>query len=204
MRCTTSPRCPTSPSPAPAARRHARLRRAGNGNLATAVSALQEIATADGGLTVNSPARMTATGALRRRSRSRLARRSSPAPRSTCSHHLRKVAQSVYRDLSFDQLDRHFDEIFSRGYSVSVFTDWREHRATQVWIESAASQKATRTSGNSEIFGAKLSTVKLHPLADHPAVSCTEQEGIPGPLSTIAFPISRIGQTPSSGQELAI
>ena len=46
-----------------------------------------------------------------------------------------QVAQSVYQDLSFDHLQHHFEEIFSSGYSVSLFTDWQNHRATQVWIK---------------------------------------------------------------------
>jgi xylitol oxidase len=111
-----------------------------------------------------------------------------------------KVAQSVYRELSFDQLGRHFDEIFSSGYSVSVFTDWEQHRATQVWVKRRLTE-GDRNQWQPELFGAKLATQKLHPLADHPAVSCTEQEGIPGPWYD-RLPHFRIGQTPSSGQEL--
>jgi xylitol oxidase len=111
-----------------------------------------------------------------------------------------QVAQSVYRNLSFDELGKHFEEIFASGYSVSVFTDWEHHRATQVWIK----RRLTANGANQwepEFFGAKLATVKLHPLAGHPTESVTEQQGIPGPWYG-RLPHFRIGQTPSSGQEL--
>jgi len=111
-----------------------------------------------------------------------------------------KVAQSVYQDLPFDELGKHFEDIFSSGYSVSVFTDWEHHRATQVWIKRKLAPNDPNK-WDPEFFGAKLSTVKLHPLADHPPESCTEQEGIPGPWYD-RLPHFRIGQTPSSGQEL--
>jgi xylitol oxidase len=111
-----------------------------------------------------------------------------------------KVAQAVYRGLSFEELGRHFQEIFASGYSVSVFTDWQNRRADQLWIkrrlkEGDANQWAP------ELYGAKLATEKLHPLAGHPTESVTDQLGIPGPWYD-RLPHFRIGQTPSSGQEL--
>jgi xylitol oxidase len=111
-----------------------------------------------------------------------------------------KVAQSVYQDLGFDELKEHFDEVFASGYSVSVFTDWQHHRATQVWIKRRLAE-GDANKWEPELFGAKLATEKLHPLAGHPPESCTEQEGIPGPWYD-RLPHFRIGQTPSSGQEL--
>src|SRR3569833_2065259 len=46
-----------------------------------------------------------------------------------------QVAQTVYQNLSFSELEHNFDGIFGAGYSVSLFTDWQTHRATQVWIK---------------------------------------------------------------------
>ncbi len=40
------------------------------------------------------------------------------------------VRQVVYENLPLDQLKDHFDEIFASGYSVSLFTDWQNHRIT--------------------------------------------------------------------------
>jgi len=167
-----------------------------NGNLATVVSGL-EIATADGDLIHLSREKdgdrflgcVVALGSV------------GVVTKTTLDvQPTYKVAQSVYRDLSFDELGKHFDEIFSSGYSVSVFTDWQQHRATQVWVKRRLTE-GDKNEWQPELFGAELSKQKLHPLADHPAVSCTEQEGIPGPWYD-RLPHFRIGQTPSSGQEL--
>jgi xylitol oxidase len=111
-----------------------------------------------------------------------------------------QVAQSVYQDLSFDQLQHNLEEIFDSGYSVSLFTDWQQHRATQLWIKRRVPAGDANT-WRPEFFGAKLATRKLHPLADHAAENCTEQQGIPGPWYE-RLPHFRMNFTPSSGQEL--
>jgi xylitol oxidase len=111
-----------------------------------------------------------------------------------------QVAQSVYQNLSFDQLGNHFDEIFSSAYSVSVFTDWQHHLASQVWIKRRLAP-GDANHWQTELFGATLATQKLHPLAGHNAESCTEQQGIPGPWYE-RLPHFRMNFTPSSGQEL--
>lgn len=111
-----------------------------------------------------------------------------------------KVAQSVYQGLSFDALKHHLEEIFSSGYSVSVFTDWQHHRAEQLWVKRRL-KEGDANRWEPEIFGARLATEKLHPLAGHPTVAVTDQLGIPGPWYD-RLPHFRIGQTPSSGHEL--
>jgi alditol oxidase len=111
-----------------------------------------------------------------------------------------QVAQSVYQNLSFDRLKGRLEEIFSAGYSVSLFTDWQNHQATQVWIKRRlAPGDANRW--DPEFHGAKLAKEKLHPLAGHPAEACTEQQGIAGPWYE-RLPHFRMNFTPSSGQEL--
>ena len=111
-----------------------------------------------------------------------------------------QVAQSVYQDLSFDHLKDHLHDVFSAGYSVSLFTDWQNHRATQVWIKRRLAP-GDANKWDPEFYGAKLATEKLHPLAGHPAEACTEQQGIPGPWYE-RLPHFRMNFTPSSGQEL--
>ena len=46
-----------------------------------------------------------------------------------------EVSQRVYEDLPLEVLDDHFAGIMASGYSVSLFTDWRAPRLTQVWIK---------------------------------------------------------------------
>ena len=111
-----------------------------------------------------------------------------------------QVAQSVYRNLSFDPLRQHFDEIFGSGYSVSLFTDWQNHRATQVWIKRRLAA-GDKNEWQPEFFGAKLAKEKLHPIDNHPAESCTEQQGVPGPWFE-RLPHFKMNFTPSSGREL--
>jgi xylitol oxidase len=111
-----------------------------------------------------------------------------------------QVAQSVYQNFSFDHLKDHLEEVFSAGYSVSLFTDWQHHQATQVWIKRRL-VPGDANKWEPEFFGAKLAKEKLHPLAGHPAEACTEQQGIPGPWYE-RLPHFRMNFTPSSGQEL--
>jgi xylitol oxidase len=114
-----------------------------------------------------------------------------------------QVAQTVYENLSFDELGKNFEAIYASGYSVSVFTDWQNHRATQLWIKKrlGAGYAGDKIDWPETMYGATKATRKLHPLTGHDAESCTDQQGIPGPWYD-RLPHFRIGQTPSSGQEL--
>jgi alditol oxidase len=167
-----------------------------NGNLATAVSGL-EIVTADGKLIqitrdadeaqfLGAVVHLGALGVV-----TRVTLDVQPAY---------LVAQSVYRNLSFDHLKDHLDEIFGAGYSVSLFTDWQNHRATQVWIKRRLAP-GVKNDWQPEFFGAMLATEKLHPIEGHAADACTEQQGIPGPWYE-RLPHFKTNFTPSSGREL--
>ena len=112
-----------------------------------------------------------------------------------------QVSQTVYQNLNFDQLAHNFDNISGAGYSVSLFTDWQNHQATQVWIKRRLSSGEERHESPAEFYGAKRATEKLHPVTGHPAESCTEQMGIPGPWYQ-RLPHFKMEFTPSSGREL--
>jgi xylitol oxidase len=111
-----------------------------------------------------------------------------------------QVAQTVYRNLSLDHLEHHFDAIFGAGYSVSLFTDWQQHRATQVWIKRRLTP-GEKVEWPEQFFGAARASEKVHPIEGHAAESCTEQQGIPGPWYE-RLPHFRMNFTPSSGREL--
>jgi alditol oxidase len=111
-----------------------------------------------------------------------------------------QVAQTVYEGLLFSQLEHHLDDIFASGYSVSIFTDWQNHRATQVWVKRRVDQ-GTHTDLHADFYGAKPATRDLHPLAGHSAENCTAQMGVPGPWYE-RLPHFRMNFTPSSGAEL--
>ena len=165
-----------------------------NGNLATAVSGL-EIVTADGQLhTLSSKDEHFAASVVNLGTLGVVTRVTLNLLPTY------QVAQSVYRNLSFDQLKNHFDEIFGAGYSVSLFTDWQNHHATQVWIKRKL-EKGDANKWAPEFFGAKLAAEKLHPIDGHDAEPCTEQQGQPGPWYE-RLPHFRMNFTPSSGREL--
>ena len=111
-----------------------------------------------------------------------------------------QMTQEVYEDLSFSQLEHHLDDIFASGYSVSIFTDWQKHRATQVWVKRRVDPSSS-VDLHADFYGAKPATRNLHPLAGHSAENCTEQMGVPGPWYE-RLPHFRMNFTPSSGAEL--
>jgi xylitol oxidase len=167
-----------------------------NGNLSTAVSAL-EIVTADGEIVTLSRQkdgeRFSGAGVA-------LGGLGVVTKVTLDVQPTFQVRQVVYENLPLVQLENHLEDIFSSGYSVSLFTDWQSHRATQVWIKRRV-EPGTTFEFAPEFYGAKLATRKLHPLADHSAENCTEQMGIPGPWYE-RLPHFRMNFTPSSGAEL--
>ena len=167
-----------------------------NGNLATAVSAL-EVVTADGNVVALTRRRdgERFQGAVVNLGGVGVVTKVTLDVQPTF-----QVSQVVYENLSMDQLERHLDEIFASGYSVSLFTDWQNHRISQVWVKRRVEPGSTPKFAP-ELLGAKLATQKLHPLAGHSAENCTEQLGIPGPWYE-RLPHFRINFTPSSGAEL--
>jgi xylitol oxidase len=167
-----------------------------NGNLSTAVSAM-EIVTADGEVVTLSRQKDgdQFTGAAVALGGLGIVTRVTLDVQPTF-----QVRQVVYENLSLAQLETHLDDIFASAYSVSLFTDWQNHRATQVWIKRRV-EPGESFEFAPEFYGAKLATQKLHPLAGHSAENCTEQMGIPGPWYE-RLPHFRINFTPSSGAEL--
>ena len=111
-----------------------------------------------------------------------------------------EVAQTVYENLSFDYLQQNLASIFGAGYSVSLFTDWQQPRATQVWIKRKLSSPSDAEFPET-FFGATRQTHKLHPLPGLSAENCTEQMGEPGPWYE-RLPHFRLDYTPSAGAEL--
>jgi len=110
------------------------------------------------------------------------------------------VEQHVYRNLSFRHLEDHFDEIMSSGYSVSLFTDFRNENINQVWIKNRLDDTHSFEAGPT-LFNAKLAERHMHPIEDISAENCTRQMGMTGPWHE-RLPHFRMDFTPSSGDEL--
>ena len=110
------------------------------------------------------------------------------------------VRQYVYENLPLGEVKDHFDAIESSAYSVSLFTDWRNQLVSEVWIKSR-DEEGQAFDATTEFFGAKRATKNLHPIAELSAENCTEQMGVPGPWYE-RLPHFRMGFTPSAGKEL--
>ena len=160
-----------------------------NGNLATAVAAL-ELVGSDGSVTrlargePSFAGAVVALGALGAVTRVTL----DIEPAYT-------VAQAVFEGLSWTALFEHFDAVFDAAYSVSVFTRWGE-RTDQVWVKARAGEP-----GPEALCDAVPATVDRHPILGLDPVNCTPQLGMSGPWME-RLPHFRLGFTPSAGDEL--
>ena len=167
-----------------------------NGNLATAVSAI-ELVTGRGDVVVLSRTRdreqlegavvgLGGLGVI-----TKLALDISPTF---------EMQQDVYENLPLTALEKHFDELTSSAYSVSLFTYWRGSVFNQVWLKRQV-PNGTSIKAEGQLFGARLATTRLHPIPDMSAENCTEQLGVCGPWFE-RIPHFRMDFTPSSGEEL--
>jgi xylitol oxidase len=111
-----------------------------------------------------------------------------------------QIAQTVYTDLPFSELEHHFDDIFGAGYSVSLFTDWQNHRGTELWIKRRV-QTGQPLDTPALFYNAKLATKDLHPIPALDPINCTPQMNVPGPWYE-RLPHFKTNFTPSSGAEL--
>ena len=167
-----------------------------NGNLATAVSAIEFVA-ADGEVVRLSrernaaefPGAVVGLGALGVVTKVTLDVQPSFDMR-----------QFVYQYLPITQLEEHFDDVMSSGYSVSLFTDWQSQHVNQVWIKRRVDDGRSSDPAP-ELLGAKLATRHMHPIEHHSAENCTAQMGESGPWYD-RLPHFKLDFTPSSGKEL--
>ena len=163
-----------------------------NGNLATAVAAL-ELVTSGGevvtarrgdadfeGLVVG----LGATGVV-----TRVTLDAEPAY---------EVSQRVFEGLAWDALYEHFDAVTASGDSVSLFTRWGD-AVDQVWVKRRVT--GAPGDGAGDLFGARPATAQRHPIQAMDPVSATAQLGVPGSWSD-RLPHFRMGFTPSAGAEI--
>ena len=165
----------------------------GNGNLATAVEAMQ-IVTADGtlatfsrethpnefdGMVVN----LGALGAV-----ATLTLRIEPTF---------QISQQVFPHIPLSLALENIDALLGCAYSVSLFTTYGDRTIDQVWVKRRIDQGPPI----SELLGVTAASEKLHPLAGHDPACCTTQQGIVGPWHE-RLPHFCMDFTPSSGDEL--
>ena len=168
----------------------------GNGNLASAVRAM-ELVTADGGLVTLD------AGADGDRFRGVVVGLGALGVVTTLTLDLvpaYQVRQYVYDDLPASEFTGHFDEIMGAAYSVSVFTDWQGSHHNQVWLKHRDGDQEGFPAGR-PWHGARPADGPRHPVPGMTAGPATQQHGIPGPWHE-RIPHFRPGFTPSGGTEL--
>jgi xylitol oxidase len=111
-----------------------------------------------------------------------------------------EVRQYVYDDLPLDRLDAHLPEILASAYSVSLFTGWTGPRIDQVWLKRRVDEDRAGPPPRSWL-GATLADGPRHPIPGLPPEHTTEQLGRAGPWYA-RLPHFRLDFTPSSGDEL--
>lgn len=110
------------------------------------------------------------------------------------------MKQVVYRNMPMVELKDHLNSIMSSGYSVSLFTDWKNKNINEVWIKSTAEADDTTTYPPS-LHGASLASQDMHPVESQSAENVTTQMGVPGPWYE-RMPHFKMGFKPSTGKEL--
>lgn len=109
------------------------------------------------------------------------------------------IRQYVYDGLGDDQRDEHLAEILASAYSVSLFTRWQDAQLSQVWLKRLASPDDS--AAPPRWLGASLADGPRHPVPGMPPANCTQQLGVRGPWHE-RLPHFRLEFTPSSGEEL--
>lgn len=164
-----------------------------NGNLATAVTAL-EMVTSDGDLLwvtrddddfAGMVVGIGALGVI-----TRLTLKVEPSY---------LVRQDIFEHLGWDKLFDHFDEVTSSAESVSLFTDFGD-TVNQVWLKSRVDSDRSEPPRDG-LFGAIPATRMLHPVGTLSPDNCTQQLGVPGPWGD-RLPHFRMDAPPASGNEI--
>ena len=109
------------------------------------------------------------------------------------------VQQNVFLNLPLERLALYFDAIMSSGYSVSLFTDWRDKKISEVWVKQKVDGDPILM--DSDFYGATAATKNIHPILALSAESCSEQMGVPGPWYD-RLPHFKMEFKPSAGEEL--
>jgi alditol oxidase len=85
-----------------------------------------------------------------------------------------EMSQRVHLGVPLDEIHDRLDDVFSAGYSVSVFTDWCSGEAS-VWVKRRVDQPESNwTAGRQASHG-------VHPIPGASPELCTEQLGVVGP-----------------------
>lgn len=108
-----------------------------------------------------------------------------------------EIAQEVRERLPLQSLLTQIDAVVSAGYSVSVFTSWKDPVEASVWLKRRPDAIPLAL----DWLGSSVADGPRHPVPGMPAGASTEQMGTVGPWHE-RLPHFRMEFTPSSGDEL--
>lgn len=110
------------------------------------------------------------------------------------------MTQVVYQNLNFDELQHNFEAIMKTGYSLSLFTNWQNHQAWEVWIKRRVDQGGAAPPPPT-FYGATLAHQKLHPVLGQNAEKTTDQLNSVGKWYE-RLPHFKMEFIPSTGREI--
>ncbi|RIJ56737.1 D-arabinono-1,4-lactone oxidase [Clavibacter phaseoli] len=114
------------------------------------------------------------------------------------------VRQRVFEGLSWDAFDENLEDVFGGAYSVSVFTRFGE-ATDQVWLKSRVQLDVDGQPEDevvvADYFGAPAATEERHPILGIDPVNSTSQLGVVG-LWSDRLSHFKMGFTPSDGEEI--
>jgi len=114
------------------------------------------------------------------------------------------VRQRVFEGLSWDAFDGNLEDVFGGAYSVSVFTRFGE-ATDQVWLKSRVQLDVDGQPEDEVVvpdyFGAPAATEERHPILGIDPVNSTSQLGVVG-LWSDRLSHFKMGFTPSDGEEI--
>ncbi|MCC4907010.1 FAD-binding protein [Microbacterium sp. cx-59] len=109
-----------------------------------------------------------------------------------------EIAQTVYERVAWEDALVDLSAVTSLGYSVSMFTTWRDaDTVDQVWVKARTDAGPAPAS----VLGASPASAQRHPLPGEAADSTTPQRGVAGAWLD-RLPHFRLEFTPSRGAEL--
>lgn len=109
------------------------------------------------------------------------------------------VRQEVFEHLAWDVLFDQFDTVMSSADSVSLFLDYGVD-VGQVWTKTRVEPDDPRPRMD-HLLGARAAARTVHPVLGFSAENCTEQLGVPGCWMD-RLPHFRLDAIPASGAEL--
>ncbi len=110
-----------------------------------------------------------------------------------------QVRQHVFEHLDWNTLWEQFDDVTSGAYSVSLFTDFGE-TVDEVWLKQRVDSQSMEQLPE-EFLGAVAAKTALHPVRSLAPDNCTAQLGVPGAWPD-RLPHFRMDAVPASGDEI--